>query len=530
MRITGLFIFSFWLLLLFVITTKFTGSLGYHGFESVAFAQELEGKTTGQVEGQGFESKTRSLTLQDYIQLVREKNDRIIIQQLEMEISSEMVKNARSIFEHEFVGSFQRESNHVKNTVEESLSLGWSNEYEDLNVDYNAALEGLVPTGGRLSLAYSLRDISNSLQSPGEEEYKGFFGATFTQPLLKNGGVKATMANIHVAEADRDVAFHTYRQGMMEVVATAASAYWDLYLAQEEYKMRRESVRIAEQILKDNRVRVKTGKMAETEVLDAEAGLAERKSLESAARQEIIHSMNNVRNLIFTSTAESTITIVAADRLQIDRIVSDFDKSLQSGLKLRPDYLSSKIKAEKEGVRIAYARNQRWPQLDLKASYGLNGLGITAGDSWNDLDREYDSWAVGFEMRIPLVGGIKSSSELRAAKNRKKQELLKLKAIEVALANIVDTSIRNVQSIKEQANYYKEAVDNNKLLLDVEFKRLHRGKSNSRLVLEREESLNNALENELESLVKHKKAFLELEMAEGTLLKRYGIEIIEEGK
>lgn len=46
------------------------------------------------------------LGIRDFIKLVREKNNKIIYQRLECEISSEAVKNARSIFEPEFVASY----------------------------------------------------------------------------------------------------------------------------------------------------------------------------------------------------------------------------------------------------------------------------------------------------------------------------------------------------------------------------------------------------------------------------------------
>ena len=42
-------------------------------------------------------------------------------------------------------------------------------------------------------------------------------------------------------------------------------------------------------------------------------------------------------------------------------------------------------KVRQEELRVAYAKNQRLPQLDLKASYGLNGLGSTPGESWDDV-------------------------------------------------------------------------------------------------------------------------------------------------
>ena len=141
---------------------------------------------------------------------------------------------------------------------------------------------------------------------------------------------------------------------------------------------------------------------------------------------------------------------------------------------------------------------------------------------------DYESWSVGLELSIPLMGGKKTKSELAAAKKRKAQILLELKATEVALANAVDTSIKNVMNAVAQGKNYASAVQINKRLLEVELARLSAGKSNSRLVLERDEELNRAKEYYLESLVNVEKALVALEAVKGTLLQMHGIDLSKE--
>ena len=73
-------------------------------------------------------------------------------------------------------------------------------------------------------------------------------------------------------------------------------------------------MQIAEKILEDSKVRVRTGKMAATDMLDAEAGVSLRKSLEVQARQDIIATMNELRTLFSSSAADKKIEIKVADR------------------------------------------------------------------------------------------------------------------------------------------------------------------------------------------------------------------------
>jgi hypothetical protein len=187
---------------------------------------------------------------------------------------------------------------------------------------------------------------------------------------------------------------------------------------------------------------------------------------------------------------------------------------------LNPDYQIQKQKVLQEGVRIAYAKNQRWPQLDLKASYGLNGLGIDPGESWRDVGtRDFPSWSVGVEMRVPLAGGIKSRNDLAAAKLRQTRALLGLKEVEVQIDNGLDTAVQKVRTAFESINNYEAAVRFARDLLTTQVARLDVGQVESRKVLEVEADLFQAKNAVLEAKVLYQRSLLELSLIEGSVLK-----------
>jgi outer membrane protein TolC len=164
----------------------------------------------------------------------------------------------------------------------------------------------------------------------------------------------------------------------------------------------------------------------------------------------------------------------------------------------------------------------------MKASYGLNGLAESFSSSWDDMtDGDFKTWSIGVELRIPLGGDRKARSEVAASRQRKKQALLEMKAVEVAMANAINTAIRSVHSAREQVKQYASAVDFNTQLLDAEAAKFKAGKSNSRLLLEKEEKLIRAKEAELDALVNYEKVIVQLEIAQGSLLLSNGIEIME---
>jgi outer membrane protein len=502
------------------------------GTEPPSFVDALHDGSAKSTPEAGLDSEKTSLNIRDYVRLVREKNEQIGYQDSEWAISREAVKGARAIFEPAFLNSYQFQDDKRRNTVQELVSQGYAAEYWERSNSYQAAVEGLVQTGGRLRLGYTRRDFKNSVDDRYGvlQESQTVFGLSVVQPLLKGGGIQSTMAGIHVAEADADIAFQNYRGQMMRVISDAIVSYWDLVLAREKLRVRQESEHNAEVIFRDNLVRVKTGKMAETEVLEAQSGLAMRRSLVSEARQGIVAAANSVRTFLSSSVGVEKAEVEPTETLSLTDRKPDFKDSLARAFTLRSEYLASRRKMEREDIRMVFAENQSWPQLDLKGSYNMNGLADKVDTSWRDVEeRDHETWSLGFELRIPLGGDKKGQSELEATRQRKRQSLLEFKAVEVSLTNAVDTAVKGVHHVREQVRQLTDIVDMNRRLLAAEIARFGAGKSNSRTLLEREEELNKAMEAQIEALVRYRKALLQLEFAEGALLANHGVDVMEAG-
>ncbi len=499
-------------------------------FLTIAIPAELLAKTPYQLALAKSDSADEfPLSLSQFIDLVVEKNQQLQSRDADLKIKQEGVRGAYSIFEPALVGSYSRYYNNEQNDAAQFASRGFTETYEEKADSYKLEIEGLVPTGGQVTFGAVLKESETDL-SNNQEQYRQLAYINLQQPLLKNFGINTTTTQIRIAKGDADLAVQSYRQELLNIVGRATVVYWDLSLSQEKLAMRAESVQVANQILEDNRARFKTGKMAEIEVLEAEAGVALRKALEVEARKKYVEAMNDALTLFAEHAAAYDANITANQPLELEKGAHNYQNSIGKAFKLRPEYLATHLKLSQENIRLAYAKNQRWPELDLKASYGLNGLDTDWEGAWDKMeDDDYYSWSVGLEFRVPLFGDQKSSSEMAQVKQRKRKALLEMKAIEVALANAVNTTIRNIRSATEQATYSAQVAEFNRRLLEIELVRLKAGKSNSRMVLEKEEDFRSAKEAELEALVSQKKALLELEMAEGSLLARYHKEVVQEG-
>jgi outer membrane protein TolC len=478
--------------------------------------------------------RTNRLTLREFLQAVIERNETLHTRLLEFEINQKRFRAERGVFEPELVLSYDREANERENTAEQRRSSGVA-VFDEKNHIYNAGLEALVPTGARLRLGYTLRDLRNNLQDPQpgaivtnspRGEFQTFAGISLTQPLLKNAWFSATLANLRLAALGSEVAYQEYRRQMMLTISTAEASYWNLYLTQEQARFLRDSVRFAEELLLDADERFKAGKGSELERLEARAGLALRHSKLTEAEQKYFETAAQLLTLMSHAGLDSPPILEAVDPPAGPAQAPPFFDSGQTALEWNPDYLGQVARLKQENVRVAYAKNQRLPQLDLKASYGLNGLGPDPGASWEDIEtRGFPSYAIGAELRLPLTGGIKGRNDLDAARLRKQQALAGLKETETQILNAIDTALRKLRGTASSATDYESVAAFNQSLLDTERARLEAGTVSSQRVLEVDAALFEARNSVVEARVLHERARLELELVQGTLLRSRNLDL-----
>ena len=470
------------------------------------------------------------LTLSGLVQRVLERNEAIQGKILDSKAFWRRSRGEWGVFEPELTGSVGREVNNRENTAEQETSLLTPTFHETNNV-YEGGVDVLIPSGARLRLGYNLRDLKNNLQplrGTTNSEYQSFLGVSMSQPLLKNFGTGATMAGIRLAAISNNIAFQEYRRGLMAVVSATEGIYWNLFLAQEQARFFEESMKTAETILKDNRTRLEAGKGSELEVMESEAGLGLRRAKLGEARQKLLEAANRVVSLYAEDVYPGGGKVRAADAPALRPELPDYRRLRDAAFKLNPDYLAAKAKIQQNLVRLGFSRNQRLPQLDLKGSYGLNGLGQTPGDSWSDIEHQNEpSWYIGLELRIPLGGGIRSRHELAAARLELESSRMSVLGLHTEIVNGMDTAWHKLQSTQESVSNYQASVRYNRSLLDSALARLEAGKLDSRKVLEIEADFFEARLSVAESLVRYQLAELELEMIQGALLERRNLEITQ---
>jgi outer membrane protein TolC len=460
---------------------------------------------------------------------VIDQNLRVRSEKLGLDAARRDAQAERGLFEPEFVASFGLESNRRQNSRERFLSSGGAVVFDEENILSSSALEATLPPGTRIRLGAQTRRLDNSLQTPGVDEYESFAGVSVTQPLLRNAGTRATLAQIRIAAAQSEVVLHETRRQLTSILSQAELTFWDLARAVAELDLREASVKAAETILADNRARLEAGRMSELEVRRAEAGVALRRAQALEAHQRVV-DLSSLLRVYFGETEQANAPgFRPVDPLATAAPAINFSESCAMALMRHPGYLARRAQLEQAGLRVDYARNQRLPQLDLRASYGYNGLDRSLSRSWSTIgDADYPSWFIGAELRVPIIGNVRGSNQLGAARARQQAALLDLTATEIEISNLMNSLIKRLRNQEAQISAYQAAADVAQVVLDAELAALEEGSSDSRRVLDAEQDLIEARATVLGALGDFRRTCVEFLALEGTFLSRHSAEIMPE--
>ncbi len=469
------------------------------------------------------------LSLKELVKRVQVANKTIRSKRAEREITATSIERASAAFETTATMSVANGKSRTKNTFEEDLVRKGLGVYQRDGQDASVGVSQLLPTGAKLEAKSSLsRFITNTnVYDPSRpldaKDNRSSLGFSMTQPLARDAGFAVTGARMEVATLDTAAAEHASRDTQTSVVAEAVMAYFELVLAQHRTAAALEKIHSGERLLTEAQAMNRLGRLAESEVWEVENALARFGSALSEARQGERERANRLLTMLMSASAESSDKLKATDLLPAVSFKPILlNDSLMVAMAKREDFLMRKVMVEREGVQLAYAKNQALPRLDLVASYSLNGLEYSADSAFHLSNMsDYPSWSIGLQFSIPLGGNRLANADIKAAVLRREDALLSLKAAEVAIANDIDTSLALRASVAERWELWRQVALREQRQLDLERRKFTAGRSDVREVLIREERLINAQLSTLEQQAAYAKAETMLDAAQGTLLERF---------
>ncbi|MHC4859500.1 MAG: TolC family protein, partial [Planctomycetota bacterium] len=227
-----------------------------------------------------------------------------------------------------------------------------------------------------------------------------------TQPILREAGPSYNLARTRLAETDWRRAGQEYRAVVHSTLAAVERAYWRLVFLRENLLVKRHSLKVAEELQRVSRRRLEAGAGTRIEVVQAEAGVADREKEMILAEARVGNAEDLLRSFVypFTDDPRRETTIVPTDEVgpPPKSETSGTAERIRLAFDTRPDVLSAKEGLEAAGIRVVQTENDLLPRLDVFGNFGYTGLDGTFADSAGELRTfDFPAWEVGIVLEIP---------------------------------------------------------------------------------------------------------------------------------
>jgi outer membrane protein len=269
-----------------------------------------------------------------------------------------------------------------ESTVEfDPLITGASNWLATNNLNANAGFTQGFSPGTLLSTTFdNTRLTSNAARYTYNPILNSSLGFTVTQPLLRGFGIELNRRFIRIAKNDGRIADLVFRQQVIDTVAGIARLYTDLVSLNEDVKVKREALRLAQRLYDDNKHKVEQGEQAPIEVTRAQAQVASNQqaliSAEGLVQQQELIVKTAITRGGLANPAIRAARIVATDSVTVPEaeLVRPVDDLIADALRDRPDLAQAGIQVENSQINLKGSLNAVRPEVDVVGSAQNGGL------------------------------------------------------------------------------------------------------------------------------------------------------------
>jgi outer membrane protein len=413
------------------------------------------------------------------------------------------------------------------NVVSSSSTFFSDTIFNQENDRLNGAVQGRTPWGMRYGFQVEANRLRNTFSGDIRTvfpEYQTSATVTVVQPLLKNFGPAANLADLRIARLNKQTQILTWKQRVATSVQNVIATYYDMLYAMRDIEVHQAMIDSGMKLLEQNKRRLELGFMSPLDVQQAEVQVSIDREATIISKGLFMERQFALKRLILKELEQDNRRIFVpgtAPRLPLPKI--NRAEFLQTALARRYDYQAALLDAEVQNIRLRFAQNQLYPQLDLVGTYGLNGLQGNYGDSFDQgLSGHTPEWSAGFQVQIPF-GFVKERAQLNLVKGLQQQSILKIKQTELNVGVDVDTVISRILTNQQRVETARRTRELQEEASRVAAKRLAEGQLSSFELIEQGRKLGDAQSRELATIAEYNKSVSQLWLATGTILDRQGV-------
>jgi outer membrane protein TolC len=433
-------------------------------------------------------------------------------------------------------------------------SFSWieaGDQVQEQFMDFYGRLTQEVPLGGNFQITlYSYETETTAKFQTINPRFGSQLRFDFTQPLLKNFGLKVSQREIIIAKNNAVVSEVQLKQTLLDTIYNVEEAYWNYVGSIEYHKMMQQSLQLAQDLLAKNTKEVEVGMLAPIEVLSAKSEVARREADILEAESMIRGTQDRLKTILNLSAREDMdlTKITPTDSPTFDEKEINLEEALNMGLQMRPDLQAIRADMKNRDLDLSFAKNQLLPELNFQASLwspGLSGtqliyendnpltgnvIGTVPGNSSDALRDalrfKYKNWTFGLTLSIPFTSVI-TRAQYAQAKVSLQQAQANLENQEQQAFLEIRNAVRDVETSYKQVQAYKLARELAFENLEAEQKRLKVGLTTNYDVLLRQRDLADSHSSELRAVIDYNLALAALDRALGTTLEKKNIKLAD---
>ncbi|GAC1615311.1 MAG: hypothetical protein NVS4B5_04890 [Vulcanimicrobiaceae bacterium] len=426
-----------------------------------------------------------------------------------------------------------------------------------------AGVAGLTGSGGRYQATTSAARVSSdsSLNSY-DPYYTTSLGIALVQPLARGRAIDDTRRAIALAKIDANLSDDAALLTASNTLDATLVAYYDLVAAWKNVAIQEDALRQARAQARSNARLVRGGAAAPVDVIESDTQVNEFQENVYAAIANVASQQNTLKSLIVGDPADPIWTANLVPTSPISTLVSEpkLGDVLAAALRMRPEIARLREDMRAQDVDIAFASDQRKPQIDLNVGVTENGFAGAATPATNNpfvagmgaplipipaggvaplfpgsvgglgasykslVTGQYPQFSVGATIGLPLrnrTANANYAAELERRRSLLAQEVGLVQRFQLEARN----GVQNYRSARARLSAASAARTAAESVAASESRKFRAGQSTTFLVLQRQVAVANQRGRELRAQTDVQKALVELDRVSGAILTNNNVDV-----
>ncbi len=319
------------------------------------------------------------------------------------------------------------------------------------DIAYQQARQNLLPdlnasASHNLGWGRALADnntYSNSTSLTQRTNYGFSSNLTLFDGLKMKYDIDARMADLKASEADVEKIKH-------DIVMSVSSAYLQCLLNKELLQVATEQLELTNSKLKQRKLLVENGKMAEGEMYELQAQASKEELNRIQADNTLKLSLLDLAQILELNDFSTLDVVVPENLVQSELQLLNPETVYSSALVHRPEVLNAQYQLQSSEKNVLISKSGYYPELSLGASFGsayYNQQGIPSKTFGEQLSDKIGA-GIGFDLRIPIFNKFKTKNQVKTAEINVQNSKLMVENTKIELRKSIQQAYYNALAAK----------------------------------------------------------------------------------